>query len=94
MPFVVAYHPRLKIVGKVIHENLNLLFMNDEVRDTFTPRLSENLKSYLVRATLYQLEKTVGFRNCSKKRCKVCEKVQNPDTFRSSVTSETFKINH
>ena len=95
-----TYHPRLKALSKIIHENLNLLYMNDEVEDTFTPRsmvlfrTSRKLSSYLVRAKLYPLGKTVGSRKCSKTRCKVCENVKNSDTFRSSVTSETFKINH
>ena len=35
-PFFVTYHLRLKALGKVIHENLNLLYMNDEVKDNFT----------------------------------------------------------
>ena len=100
VPFVVTYHPRLKTLGKIIHENLNLLYMNDVVKDTFTPgpmvsfRTSRKLSSYLVRAKLYPLERTVGSRKCSKKRCEVCENVQNSDTFQSSVTTETFKINH
>ena len=73
VPFVVTYHPRLKALGKIIHENLNLLYMNDEVKDTFTPgpmvsfRTSRKLSSYLVRAKLYPLERTVGSRKCSKK---------------------------
>ena len=37
VPFVVTYHPRLKALGKIFQENLNLLYMNDEVKDTFTP---------------------------------------------------------
>ena len=36
-PFDVTYHPRLKDLDKIIHGNLNLLYMNDEVKDTFTP---------------------------------------------------------
>ena len=36
-PFDVTYHPRPKDLGKIIHENLNLLYMNDEVKYTFTP---------------------------------------------------------
>ena len=100
MPFVVTYQPRLKALGKIIHENLNLFYMNDEVKDTFTPglmlsfRTSQKLSSYLVRTKLYPLERTVGCRKCSNKRCEVCENVQNSDTFRSSVTSERFEINH
>ena len=62
VPFVVTYHPRLKTLGKIIHENLNLLYMNDEVKGTFTPgpmvsfRTSRKLSSYLVRAKLYPLK--------------------------------------
>ena len=106
VPFVVTYHPRLKALIKVItHENLNLLYMNDEVKDTFTPKLRiplrpmvsfrnfQKLSSYLVRAKLYPIERTVGSRKCSKNRCEVCENVQNSDTFKSSVTSQTFTIN-
>ena len=36
VPFFVTYHLRLKVLGKIIHENLNLLYMNDEVKDNFT----------------------------------------------------------
>ena len=95
---VVTYHPRLKALSKIIHENVNILYMNDEVKDTFTPkpkvsfRTSRKLSSYLVRAKLYPLERPVGSRKCSNKRCGFFENVQNSDTFRSSVTSETFII--
>ena len=93
------YHPRLKALSKIIHENRNLLYMNDEVKDTFTPglmvsfRTSQKLSSYLVRAKLYPLERTLGSRNVVKNDARF-ENVQNSYTFRSSVTSETFKINH
>ena len=86
--------------GKIIHENLNLLYKNDEVKDTFASRpmvsfrTSRKLSSYLVRAKLYPLKRTVGSRKCSKKRCDVCKNVQNSDTFWSSITYETFEINH
>ena len=38
VPSVVTYHPRLKALSKIILENLNLLYMNGEVKDSFTPR--------------------------------------------------------
>ena len=100
VPFVVTYHPRLKAVGKIIHEILHLLYMNDEIKDTFTPSpivffiISQKLGSYLVRAKLYPLERTVGSWKCNKEQFKTFENVENSDTFRSSITSETFKINH
>ena len=37
VPFVVACNPRLKVLVKIIHEKVNLLYMNDRVNDTFTP---------------------------------------------------------
>ena len=37
VPFVVTYHPRLKAVGKIINEILHLLYINDEIKDTFKP---------------------------------------------------------
>ena len=100
MPCLVKYHPRPKTLSKSIHKNLNLLYMNYEIKCTVTPRFmvpfktARKLSSYRVRAKLYPLERTVRSWKCSKKRFDVCENVENSDTFRSSVTSETFKINH
>ena len=57
MLFVVTHHTRLKAFGKIIHDNLNLLYMNDEVKDTFTPgtmasfRTFGKLSSYLLRTS-------------------------------------------
>ena len=58
--------------------------MNDKIKYTFTPkpkvsfRTSRKLSSYLVRAKLlYPLERPVGSRKCSNKRCRVFENVQN-----------------
>ena len=64
VPFVATYHPRLKALSKIIHENRNLLYMNYEVKDTFITRhmvsfrTSQKLSSYLVIAKLYLLERT------------------------------------
>ena len=43
---------------------------------------------------MHPLQRTTCSMKCSKKRCKVCKNVQNPDIFQSSVTFERFKINH
>ena len=32
----VIYHLRLTALGKIIHENLDLIYMNDEVKDICT----------------------------------------------------------
>ena len=56
---VVTYHPLLKSIGKIIYDNLFLLYMNEELRHLFTRgsmvsfRSSKKISSYLVRAKLY-----------------------------------------
>ena len=43
---------------------------------------------------LYPIDRIVGSKGCGKKRCEVCVNVCETDTFSSTVTGETFKINH
>ena len=43
--FVFTYHGRLKTLGKTIHQNLNLLYMNDKVKDTFRPGLMVSFRA-------------------------------------------------
>ena len=74
--------------------------MNDKVKKTFTPspmisfRNSRKISSYIVRAKLYPLERTVGSYKCGKKCCEECDVISEADTFSSTVTGEGFKINH
>ena len=97
--FVVTFHPKLKVLQN-INKHLYLLCMNDEVKRVFTPkpmvsfRSSRKISSYLVRAKLYPIERTVGSCRCRSKCCEVCKYITETDTFTSSVTGETYKINH
>ena len=50
--------------------------------------------SYLVRAKLYPLNRSVGSFKCNKPRCEICVNVIETDTFTSIVTGKTYKINH
>ena len=36
VPLVVTNHPLLKTIGKIIHDNLHLLYMNEELKHFFT----------------------------------------------------------
>ena len=69
--------------------------MNEDVKNLFLPgptalfRSARNLSSYLVRAKLYLLHCKVG-----SKKCEVSDYVTDTDTFTSTVTRESFKINH
>ena len=48
----------------------------------------------LVRVKLYPLKRKVGSEKCGKSRCEVCVNIQETDTFTSTTTGESFKINH
>ena len=52
------------------------------------------VSSYLVRVKLYQLHRKVGSKKCAKNRCEICDYVTDTDTFISTVSGESFKINH
>ena len=100
VPFVLTYHLLFKSVGKIINKNLNLLYVDDEVKKVFTPkpktsfRSARKMDSYLVRAKLYPEERTKGSFKCDGKRCEVCLNVNETSTFTSTATGETYIINH
>ena len=74
VPFVVTYHSLLNKLSSILHRNLYLLYMNQEVKNVFTPgsivsyRSARKISSYLVRAKLYPLERKVGSEKCGKSR--------------------------
>ena len=39
VPFVITYHQSLKNIGRIINQNLCILFMNEEVKSVFTSAL-------------------------------------------------------
>ena len=98
--FVVTYHPSLNCLQKIIRDNTYLFYMNEEVKNLFLPgsmvsfRGAHRLSSYLVRAKLYPLHRKVGSKKCAKNRCGPCDYVTDTDIFASTVTGESFKINH
>ena len=57
-------------------------------------RNAKKLSRYLVRAKLYPIERTVGSFKRNGKRCQTCLDVNETDTFTSTTTGETYKINH
>ena len=50
--------------------------------------------SYLVRTKLHPINRKVGSYKCGSKRCEVCKYIKETDTIISTVTGETFNINH
>ena len=57
-------------------------------------RSARKVSSYLVRAKLYPLERTVGSFKCKKYGCQVCLSVNETDIFTSIVTKKTYNISH
>ena len=47
-----------------------------------------------MKAKLYPNETTIGSFKCTKKRCEVGENVNITESFTSSVTQNTYEINH
>ena len=74
--------------------------MDEEVNKVLYPgpmvslRSVRKVSSYLIRAKAFPLERTVGSFKCKKSRCQVCLNVNETDTFTSTVTKKTYKINH
>ena len=74
--------------------------MDKEVKKVFSVapivsfKSARKLCSYLVRAKLYPLQRTMGPIKCNKPRCEVCINVIETDTFTSTATGESCKINY
>ena len=85
---------------KIITDNTYLLHMNEEVKNLLIPgpmvsfRGACKLSSYLVRAKLYSLHRKVGSKKCTKNRCEICDYVTDTETFTSTGTAQSFKINN
>ena len=101
VPFVVTYHPKLKKIMKIMEKLEHLLLYQDEsMKRVFTPppmdsyRSARKLRSYLVRAKLYPLERKSGSYKCGNLRCLGRNNIEETDTFTSTVTGESFKMNH
>ena len=55
---------------------------------------ARTVKDYLVRAKLYPLKPDEGSKKINKSRCEVYSNIESTDLVFSTVTGETFKINH
>ena len=98
--FVLMYHPLFKSVGKLINKNLNLVYIDNKVKNVFTPKpkisfcSTRKMRSYLVKAKLYPGERIKSSLKCSSRCCEVFVNVNETSTFTSTVTGEAYTINH
>ena len=74
MPFLLTYHSLLKQVNYIVRKHIHLLYMNEEVKKVFQPRpmvsfrSPRNLRSYLVRAKIYPMERKTRSCKCKGNR--------------------------
>jgi len=100
VPLVITFHPKLSDVGKILWENLDVLYKDEEAKKVFSPppfvsfKAPRNLKSHLVRSKLYPMERKTGSAKCNKNSCKVCKNVSETKTFESKNNNKTYIINH
>ena len=96
----IVTYPLLKSFQSLINNHFNIFYLDENSKDVFMPgpmvtfRSSRKLSSYLVMVKLYPMERVTGLCKCHGKRCEVCLNVNKTSTFTSSVTHETYKINH
>ena len=57
-------------------------------------RSARKISSYLVQAKLYPSERRAGFFKCGGRCCQICLNVTKTETFTSTSTNQTYKINH
>ena len=100
VPFVITYHPKFREIASIIKKYQNILYQDETVKPVFTPflmvlyRNARRLSSYLVRAKLYPFERKRDCYKFGSSRCQVCNNIEETETFSSTVTGETYKINH
>ena len=100
IPFVITYHPKFKKIAQIIKKLEHLLCQDEYAKQVFTPPPvvcncpARKPSSYLVRAQLYPLERKRDSYKCGNLRCVVCKAIEKTGTFSSTVTGESFKINH
>ena len=99
VPFVITYNKRFDNLNSKLRKHCEILFLNEEVKQVFSPppfvsfRTARNLKSHLVRAKLYPLERKTGSAKCNKNYCKVCDNVTDTKTF-TGPDNSIYQINH
>ena len=97
---VATLHSLLPNIGRIFHRHVDLLYTDQEVKRLFTLgplasfRSAMKISSYLVRAKFYPLERRVVSFKCGVKQCQVCLNVTETETFTSTSTNHTYKINH
>ena len=99
VPFALTYHPKLKKITQIMKKLKHLLYQDESVKRVFTSllmvsyRSARKLSSYLVWSKLYTLERKRHSYKSSNLRWLNCRNIEETDTFTSTITGESSKIN-
>ena len=88
VPYVLTYHPRLRMLGSVLKRHFYLLQTNERLRKAFIEppmvafRRLKNLKDILVRTRSNEMERELDeVKQCNSGRCKCCSHLQEEKNF-------------
>ena len=99
-PLVVTFHPSLANLGFILRKNLNILYIDREVKNVFASppfvsfRAARSLKNHLVRAKVRPMCRLKGSCKCGKRNCSVCDNLSESTEFACVVDGKKYKINH
>ena len=91
VPLVPTYDPRLPRLSEITKNHLPVLHVSDKLKGAIpeAPIIAycrpKNLRDLLVRAELKPISEDT-------RRCKTCQHIRATDTFRSTVTSQSYKV--
>ena len=99
MPFVLSFHPRLRMLGSHLKRHFHLLQTNDRLRRAFTEppmvafRRLRNLKDMLVHSSQNKSEREESeVKQCKNLRCKCCNHLQEKSNF--SINGKVHEVRH
>ena len=90
VPLVIIFCQGFADIGHKMYKHLHILGQDEDVKKVFDPpqfvsyRTARNLKSHLVRAKVYPMDRNVGSAKCKGKICLVCDNMEE----------KMYKINH
>ena len=98
LTFNITYYPAFRNIGNILKKTHILLAPDKDHKNVFPDvpiigfRNGRSIKDHLVRASLPKDKILFGSEPCGKKRCQVCNHISKTDSFISSDSAETFKI--
>ena len=98
---MATYYPRLPRLNKITRNYLPVLHVSQRLKEAIPDapiiafRRPRNLRDLLVRAELKSTSEDTGHNGnspCNSRWCKTCQHIKAEDTFRSTITGQTYAV--